>query len=86
MKGEITKNECIQLDDLIYLDEATRGYSKDNSIGDIVHNLRYKDGNEANDIGTITTDYHGYYNPDNPETQNCMMPMEEWIDFVSDSI
>ena len=81
---ELSNYQLVLLDNLIYLDEVTRVAIKQDTIGVVVDRLLYKDGNEANGIGTgtITTDCHGHYNPDNPEAQNCMMSMEEWIEVL----
>ena len=77
----LSNYQLILLDNLIYLDEVTRMWKEEATIGEVVNNLLYKDGNSDNGIGTgtILTDCHGTYQPDNPEAQNCMMSLDEWL-------
>ena len=79
----LSNYQLVLLDNLIYLDEVTRGY-EDDTIGRVVDRLLYADGNEANGIGTgtITTDCHGCYQPDNPKAQNCMMTETDWTEVL----
>ena len=76
----LSNYQLVLLDNLIYLDEVTRGY-EDDTIGKVVDRLLYAGGNPDNGIGTgtILTDCHGAYQPDNPEAQNCMMSLDEWL-------
>ena len=80
----LSNYQLVLLDNLVYLDETTRVTVQQDTIGNVVNRLLYKDGNEANGIGTgtITTDCHGCYQLDNPEAQNCMMTEKEWIEVL----
>ncbi len=77
----LSNYQLVLLDNLIYLDEVTKVTINQDKIGDVICRLLYKDGNPANAIGTgtIITDVHGSYNPDDPTAQNCMMLMHEWL-------
>ena len=78
----LSNYQLVLLDNLIYLDTITTDELK--TIGEVVNMLLYNNGNEANGIGTgtITTDCHGCYQPDNPEAQNCMMTEKDWIEVL----
>ena len=80
MSMGLSNYQLVLLDNLIYLDTVVKGECV--TVRDIVLNLLYKDGNEANGIGTgtITTDCHGCYQPDNPKAQNCMMTETDWTE------
>lgn len=75
----LSNYQLVLLDNLIYLDTVVGNVGV--TVRDTIRNLLYADGNPANGIGTgtILTDCHGAYQPDNPEAQNCMMSLDEWL-------
>ncbi|MCM1157337.1 MAG: hypothetical protein NC300_10950 [Bacteroidales bacterium] len=80
----LSNYQLVLLDNLIYLETVTKSYGEDTTIGDIVDNLLYKDGNSSNEIGTgtIEQDWRNAYKSDNPNAGNCMMSKEEWIEVL----
>lgn len=56
----LTNYQLVLLDNLIYLDEITRGYDDDDyNVRIVVRNLLFKNGDPSNDVGTgsILQDY-----------------------------
>lgn len=81
----LSNYQLVLLDNLIYLDQVTKATVKDETIGDVVSKLLYKDGDSSNNkigTGTITEDCHGHYNPGDSNAQNCMMSQDEWIEVL----
>ncbi|MCI8509984.1 MAG: hypothetical protein HFJ06_15740 [Lachnospiraceae bacterium] len=80
----LSNYQLVLLDNLIYLNEVTRVRQGRTTIGEVVKNLLYKDGDESAGIGsgTIIQDCLNHYKPGDPEAVNCMMTKEEWIEVL----
>ncbi len=78
----LSNYQLVLLDNLIYLDTVVQ--NEKFSIGYIVKNLLYKDGDKSAGIGTgtILQDCLNPYKLGDPEAANCMMSKEEWIEVL----
>ncbi len=80
----LSNYQLVLLDNLIYLNQVTKVRQGETTIGEVVNNLLYKDGDESAGIGTgtIIQDCLNHYKPGDPEAVNCMMTKEEWIEVL----
>ncbi len=80
----LSNYQLVLLDNLIYLNQVTKVRQGETTIGEVVSNLLYKDGDKSAGIGTgtILQDSLNHYKPGDPEAVNCMMTKEEWIEVL----
>ena len=78
----LSNYQLVLLDNLIYLDTIVDARDNKYTVGEIVDKLLYAPGSNESGTGTITTDCHGCYQPDNPKAQNCMMTEKDWIEVL----